>query len=401
MWLLLFAALASAAPAEPLRPAEIQNLAREAKRDLRLFAKQHARLWNLLETPLEMRSSCRDPQGNETDSGYGEKICLSATRLAERLEKKEAYPEIASLLLYELFHLAGYSETEAKNARDGFRLSLEGATEDTSYEKLFYLRDEAAALLAGPLEPNAVEAHQKKSHELGVFDELEWDYAQFIQVRTQLLHLFQHQRNEYEALFAGEKSATLKKIRERLGLAPKPNAFGETEIRKITGDSERNGLDAYFAQEAAYLNQLAFNGHLPKPLLPSADPWLEFAGRYRIVKRECENSRSFAGVSSVRIEAGRLIQDSGDSMMSLQDWTFSPAGNLITTQGAAGRAERLESYGNSWDRLRYRNRLVLQRDAAGLVLEEESESHYSETAEYRYHCQFRLAPIPNSKQPVL
>jgi hypothetical protein len=430
--LLLFFSVAS--HAQPVSRVDVINMAREAKRDIRIYVKEgqlrfdpqkatltekklfsDAAFWNRLETGIELNARCLDSSGQEQDSALGDKICLNTFRLAERLEKKDAYPEIASLLLYELLHAMEIGEPEAVRLRNNFQQSLYGKDENFLYEKLYYLHEEAneivdalAGLEKAPSSKELIRLrevvanHQQESF----YDRSEFAFAKLQATRLFLSSLFLDNKPLYDSAFAGQSSATLGEIKARLGLGA-PDDLDSERLQKISGQAgltqEFHELKGYFARNAAYLHQLAFNGALPKGLLPEVtSPWLDFAGHYAITDKQCTGAgdRSFAGVASLRIESQgqvRLQKEfyDGEIEESLQDWSFGNTGGLITVSGNESFAERQENLGTSWDLLWHRNRLTFFRTTEGIIMEEMSFSRFADSL-YFYDCFFHLSEIPQA-----
>jgi len=128
-------------PADPANVWQIQDIVKDAKRDLRLYfrnEKFHAQYdktvseldkklflqkYSLVEalekTDLELLKDrpCYDANGKEVDgsihSGKPNTICISAFRIAPKVAKELARTEVTALIAHELSHIVGATEDEA------------------------------------------------------------------------------------------------------------------------------------------------------------------------------------------------------------------------------------------------------------------------------------------------
>ena len=373
--------------AQSITPTEIHDLARDAKLELRLYAKYgqshydpataspaerklfggSTTLWDRLEVPLitSKRQPCRDAAGRAVEGALNTdgSPCLSTGLLSERLSQEDAYPEIGALLLRLLALSQGLTEEEAQPLQENFRLALAASGQDTLYFSIYQFRDLAydisRALEESPdwelaLNSAAKIAQAKEGTPFAFFFPAEAEY-------------FASQLNLLEKREPGS-AATLAR---------------------------------YFRNLAVYFHTLAFNGSDGRaPIADEENPWTAFRGHYSILSKECTGAgeRSFAGVTSITIAPDEFGWNLGRESVreplkdSLEDWTFAPTDGVVRVKTEGGRALRTEEINSSWDRLWQRKSLALKAVDEGFELRESLAARFSDNYAdlYAYDCIFRL-----------
>ena len=318
-------------PSNPVSTGFIEDVIKEAKRDLRLFVKYKLRMyndqnpqpdekklyggkitmWNVLEnTKIELREKtpCYDANKKEVDgsihSSKKEHICISSFRIAPKLIKQNARIETLALIIHELAHLLGADEKEATEAQRMAVHFFSETTEKTSFEMLS-VKEQAAFNLSKDLRNMAdwVEHRdiseivaQLKLLNLSAYDyskttsimsvfsthdrkENHYLWLQTVRLSTALWvqELKKNPKDTYakdlvNRIFQGQKQITYKEFRERQYADSNPESWDNEIITRIDTTTELKdllvSLSEYFAMEHEVMFALFRNLSLPAPNVP-------------------------------------------------------------------------------------------------------------------------------------
>lgn len=357
-------------PSNPVSTYFIENVIREAKRDLRAFVKYEMlfyyvktnnpldkklyggtkTMWDVLEnTEIDLRETepCYDANKKEVDGSIHSKkanhICISSFRIAPKLIQQNARIETLALILHELAHLLGADEDEATFYQQMAVHHLNQSTDLTTKNIFSAIQAEALniskalrnlSLTVDSLNTEfivqdliTIGSSLTKYDQLATeppfsaYDRKEKDYRRVQETRLMIAGWSidptdtygQHQLNK---IFKGQKTITYSQFEDEFYRSSTRNTYGN-EVMTRTDSKEDlkillNKLSEYYMDEYSRMFALLQNQNLDRPNLPKVksqkNPWENFIGKYEIANRTCKVSSfdSLKGIEIYNREDGRL-----------------------------------------------------------------------------------------------
>lgn len=345
-------------PSNPISVSDVYSVLERSKLALRLYVNserfirfEHPKgverffwgernLATLLEqTDIDVLADkpCKDKFGRDVDASiYGSKenrICLSAFRIAPKLIEEIADKEINALILHELSHLLGATESEAVEIQK----TAVYLSSDTDYKNLhntlFFLPTEVETLEiaagsiakdAGKMAPaeleKALDDLQTKFDDfrwkdrfgrgyvtgLALFDREQTDYYHLqgmrlywasVYARTLVPGPYQKASLErYNKVFQGAEEVTFAQAqRNGLGLSGTDNIFSEEKIKRLHSAKDVAALmrdfEDFLSEQWQYAAAFGFDSPMPvisNPLhLLKRNPFEPFFGTYKVTSHVC------------------------------------------------------------------------------------------------------------------
>jgi len=335
--------------------------------DQKLFTGAQTVFDVLESTSVEVPTSkpCYDAFGKEVDGSiHASKpnaICISAFRIAPKLDEQRATPEILGLIAHELGHLSGATEDEAVAIQKEAVQKLSSASPSIAYSlksreerNMRNIVDRIERLKVQATPQDVLSPAMKTllddfmdhdiypfgSDYLSLLTDREYDGFRYEQTKVLLLYWYVNNPNRYESVF---NNSTEVKLADIHVFDNESNRFAHKTYRKILSlddlQQQLHEIRRYATQARENFSSRSLSGlpeGLPDPDAVSVNPWTSFIGSYNVTHTDCRSENpmdptlpKWQDMTAIKIEEDRYM--SYDPSWDRTNWVS------MTESHSAGR----------------------------------------------------------------
>lgn len=426
-------------PAEPITVYEVLKIITEAKKTLNLYVKYEMHfdgvyteelsqklyggpttLWDVLQNTnieIENKKPCYDSKGHAVDGSiHASKpnaICISAYRIAPKLERDRARVEILGLIVHELSHLVGATEFEATHIQKQVTYVLrEKTNKDSAHEFLTKLDSETVQLESMLSAAETQAATASDGELLKLVEEANSQWTELYKLTTELP--FSVLSSKDESRFRRESTQMMVDLWYLMSIASensKERAYWGGQLDKGFNKASQVSLQEFETKMYSFneprdprlvllrpKNRAELKEHLDQlseefsifsqavrnlllrsqvgPLYSSLEtnPWTKFVGEYNVVKSDCSSPMTVTAIkinqlNERSLELIKYYPNGYGQDGFLSDGGHVPSGQTaVRVEGDSNSASRIAELGDRWGDKFEQRKLTLAKQSDGSYL---------------------------------